>query len=55
MFMHNAEAKMKSRVKGIRIAGMTAAVPTHRHSYVEDHSLFTEEEGQKLFEGTGVF
>jgi 3-oxoacyl-[acyl-carrier-protein] synthase III len=55
MFTHNTEAEMKSTVKGIRIAGMTAAVPTHRHSYVEDHSLFTEEEGQKLFEGTGVF
>ena len=46
---------MKSTVNGIRIAGMTAAVPPHKHSYVEDNSLFTEEEGKKLYEGTGVY
>ncbi len=45
---------MKSTIQGVRIAGMCAAVPPHRHSYMEEPGLFTAEEAQKLLEGTGV-
>ncbi len=45
---------MKSRIDGIRIAGMCAAVPPHRHSFVETPGIFTPEEAQKLLDGTGV-
>ncbi|WP_114861022.1 3-oxoacyl-ACP synthase III family protein [Azospirillum brasilense] len=46
---------MKAIIEGVRIAGFRAAVPPHRHSFLEDHSLFTAEEAEKLFATTGVY
>lgn len=45
---------MQLTVEGVRFAGMRAAVPPTRHSFMEDHSLFTEEEAKKLLDTTGV-
>ncbi len=45
---------MQATVKGIRIAGMQAAVPTPRHSFVETPEHMTPEEAQKLFTSIGV-
>lgn len=46
---------MKSIIEGVRIAGFRAAVPQQRHSFMQDHSLFTAEEAEKLFAATGVY
>jgi 3-oxoacyl-[acyl-carrier-protein] synthase-3 len=45
---------MKATVKGVRIAGMRAAVPTPRHSFVETPEHMTPEEAQKLYTSIGV-
>ncbi|NYZ15426.1 ketoacyl-ACP synthase III [Azospirillum sp. RWY-5-1] len=45
---------MKSIVEGVRIAGFGAAVPRQRHSFMEDRSLFSAEETEKLYATTGV-
>ena len=45
---------MQATVKGIRIAGMQAAVPTPRHSFVETPEHMTPEEAQKLYTSIGV-
>ncbi|MEI9985275.1 MAG: ketoacyl-ACP synthase III [Aliidongia sp.] len=45
---------MQATVKGIRIAGMQAAVPTPRHSFVETPEHMTPEEAQKLYGSIGV-
>ena len=45
---------MQATVKGIRIAGMQAAVPTPRHSFVETPEHMTPEEAQKLYASIGV-
>lgn len=46
---------MKATIEGVRIAGIRAVVPTHRHSFMEDHSLFSAEETEKLYATTGVY
>lgn len=46
---------MKATIEGVRIAGVRAAVPMHRHSFMEDHSLFSAEEAEKLYATTGVY
>lgn len=45
---------MKAIVEGVRIAGFRAVVPKQRHSYLEDHSLFSAEEARKLYATIGV-
>jgi 3-oxoacyl-[acyl-carrier-protein] synthase-3 len=45
---------MKAIVKGVRIAGMQAAVPVPRHSFVETPEHLTAEEAQKLYASIGV-
>ncbi|TWB18975.1 3-oxoacyl-[acyl-carrier-protein] synthase-3 [Nitrospirillum amazonense] len=45
---------MKAIVEGVRIKGFRAVVPKERHSYLEDHTLFTEEESRKLYATIGV-
>lgn len=47
--------RVKAIIEGVRIAGFRAVVPTHRHSFMEDHSLFTAEEAEKLYATTGVY
>ena len=42
-------------INDVRIAGMRAVVPKQRHSFMQDHSLFTAEEAEKLFATTGVY
>ncbi len=46
---------LKTIVKGVRIAGVCASVPETSHSFMQDHSLFTEEEAKKLLATTGVY
>lgn len=45
---------VKAVIEGVRVAGLRAVVPRPRHSFREDHSLFTAEEAEKLFAATGV-
>lgn len=45
---------MKAVIEGVRIVGMRAAVPRERHSFLEDPSLFSREEAEKLLASTGV-
>lgn len=45
---------MRATVKGIRVAGLQAAVPVPRHSFVETPEHMTPEEAQKLFASIGV-
>lgn len=45
---------VKAVVEGVRIAGMRAAVPAQRHSFLEDPAPFTLEEAEKLCASTGV-
>ncbi|CAK0769309.1 3-oxoacyl-(acyl-carrier-protein) synthase III [Azospirillaceae bacterium] len=46
---------MKAVIEGIRIAGMRAVTPRQRHSFMEDHSLFSAEEAEKLYASIGVY
>ncbi|WP_434928697.1 3-oxoacyl-ACP synthase III family protein [Shewanella sp. HL-SH5] len=45
---------MKAVIKSVKIAGMQAAVPPHRHSYVETPDIFTQEEADKIYASTGI-
>ncbi|MCL2913064.1 ketoacyl-ACP synthase III [Shewanella corallii] len=45
---------MEAIIKSVRIAGMQAAVPPHRHSYVETPEFFTQEEADKVYASTGI-
>jgi 3-oxoacyl-[acyl-carrier-protein] synthase-3 len=45
---------MEARVKSVRIAGMQAAVPVHKHSFVETPEFFTDEEAKKIYKSTGI-
>ncbi|MBP2316232.1 3-oxoacyl-ACP synthase III family protein [Azospirillum soli] len=45
---------VKAVIEDVRIAGMRAVVPRQRHSFMEDHSLFSAEEAEKLYATTGV-
>lgn len=45
---------MKATIEGVRIAGLRAAIPTPRHSFVETPEMFTAEEAQKLATTIGV-
>ncbi|PTA50804.1 ketoacyl-ACP synthase III [Shewanella morhuae] len=45
---------MEAVIKSVKIAGMQAAVPTHRHSYVDTPDIFTQEEANKIFASTGI-
>lgn len=45
---------VKAVVEGVRIAGVRAAVPQRRHSFLEDPAPFTIEEAEKLCASTGV-
>jgi 3-oxoacyl-[acyl-carrier-protein] synthase III len=45
---------MKATVKGVRIAGLQAAVPVARHSFVETPGPLSAEEAQKLYASIGV-
>jgi len=46
--------KLEAIIKSIKIVGMQAAVPPHRHSFVEDPGIFTQEEADKLYATTGI-
>lgn len=45
---------MEAVIKSVKIAGMQAAVPPHRHSYVETPDIFTKEEADKIYASTGI-
>lgn len=45
---------MEAVIRAVKIAGMQAAIPKHRHSYVETPGIFTQEEADKLFASTGI-
>lgn len=45
---------MKAVIKSVKIAGMQASVPPHRHSYVETPDFFTQEEVEKIYASTGI-
>lgn len=45
---------MEAVIKSVKIAGMQAAVPPHRHSYVETPGIFTQEEADKIYASTGI-
>lgn len=45
---------MEAVIKSVKITGMQAAVPPHRHSYVETPEFFTQEEADKVCESTGI-
>lgn len=45
---------MHATLKSIKIAGMQAAVPRHRHSYVETPDIFSQEEANKIARTTGI-
>jgi 3-oxoacyl-[acyl-carrier-protein] synthase III len=45
---------MKATIRGIRIAGMQAAVPIPRHSFVETPEHLTPDEARKLYAAIGV-
>lgn len=45
---------MEAVIKSVKIAGMQAAVPPHRHSYVETPDIFTQEEADKIYASTGI-
>ncbi|GGP38911.1 3-oxoacyl-ACP synthase [Shewanella algicola] len=45
---------MKTVIKSVKIAGMQAAVPPHRHSYVETPDIFTQDEADKIYASTGI-
>lgn len=45
---------MDAIIKAVKIAGMQAAVPPRRHSYVETPDIFTQEEADKIFASTGI-
>jgi 3-oxoacyl-[acyl-carrier-protein] synthase III len=46
---------MKATIRGVRIAGMRAAVPVPRHSFVETPEHMTPEEAGKLYAAIGVY
>jgi len=46
---------MKATIEGVRIAGLRAAIPTPRHSFVETPEMFAPEEAQKLATTIGVY
>lgn len=45
---------MEATIRSVKIVGMQAAVPSHRHSYVETPEIFTQEEADKLCASTGI-
>ena len=45
---------MEAIIKSVKIVGMQAAVPSHRHSYVETPGIFTQEEADKIYASTGI-
>lgn len=45
---------VKAVIEGVRIAGLRTAVPTRRHSFMEDPRPFTAPEAEKLYASTGV-
>lgn len=45
---------MEALIKSVKIAGMHAAVPSHRHSYLETPDFLTQEEAEKLLATTGI-
>jgi 3-oxoacyl-[acyl-carrier-protein] synthase-3 len=45
---------MEAIIKSVKIAGMQAAVPPHRHSYVETPEIFSQEEADKIYASTGI-
>jgi 3-oxoacyl-[acyl-carrier-protein] synthase-3 len=46
---------VKAITKGIKIAGINAAIPENRHSYMETPEPFTIEETEKLYKSIGVY
>lgn len=46
---------MEALIKSVKIVGMHAAVPPHRHSYVETpNEVISQEEAEKVFASTGI-
>jgi len=45
---------METVIKSVKIAGMQAAVPSHRHSYVENPDIFNQDEADKIYSSTGI-
>ena len=46
---------MDALIKAVKIAGMQAALPPKRHSYVETPELFTQDEADKIYASTGIY
>lgn len=45
---------MDATIKSVKISGMQAAVPIHRHSYIETPEIFSQEEARKIYASTGI-
>jgi 3-oxoacyl-[acyl-carrier-protein] synthase III len=45
---------MEATIKSVKLVGMQAAVPPHRHSFVETPEFFTQEEADKIYRSTGI-
>ncbi len=45
---------MEAIIKSVKIVGMQAAVPPHKHSYVDTPDIFTQEEANKIYRSTGI-
>ncbi|MBO1256002.1 ketoacyl-ACP synthase III [Alteromonas sp. 5E99-2] len=45
---------MESVIKSVKVTGMQAAIPSHRHSYVETPDIFSQEEADKICASTGI-
>jgi 3-oxoacyl-[acyl-carrier-protein] synthase-3 len=45
---------MQAVIKSVKVVGMQAAVPPHRHSYVETPDILSQEEADKIYASTGI-
>jgi len=45
---------MEAVIKSVKIVGMQAAIPPHRHSYVDTPEIFSQEEADKIYSSTGI-
>jgi 3-oxoacyl-[acyl-carrier-protein] synthase-3 len=46
---------MEAIIKSVKIAGMQAAIPPHKHSYIESpDDVFSKEEAEKIYAATGI-
>jgi 3-oxoacyl-[acyl-carrier-protein] synthase-3 len=47
---------MEAVIKSVKIVGMQAAIPPHKHSYIESpNEIFSKEEAEKIYAATGIY